>query len=198
MSSPSTTGLILLAAGASRRLGQPKQLLEYQNKTLLQHTIDVAHTIPCELCVLVLGSNAQQIEAQTELRDFRMVLNSEWKEGIAGSIRTGLSELLIHAPDVEDVLILLSDQPHLHTDFLKKLVVEHARSPVGITASSYADQIGVPAIFNRKFFDELLTLKGDKGAKKIIMKYSEQVTLIPFEGGETDIDTKEDYDQLIE
>ncbi|MEQ9405690.1 MAG: nucleotidyltransferase family protein [Cyclobacteriaceae bacterium] len=193
MSNSSTTGLILLAAGSSRRLGQPKQLLEFRKKPLLQHSIDCANRVPFDSCLLILGSNSQIITKRIVPGNFQVLLNEAWEEGVASSIHFGLSELIAKSPGIENVLFLLSDQPYLSTSHLNRLLTEHE---MGITASAYAGEIGVPVIFNRTYFDELLFLDGDQGAKKIVMKHRNKVKIVPFKGGEMDIDTMEDYDRL--
>ncbi|MEP1097687.1 MAG: nucleotidyltransferase family protein [Cyclobacteriaceae bacterium] len=191
----SSTGLIILAAGTSSRLGRPKQLLEYKGRPLLQHAIDIAVQFEWEASVLVLGANAAQIEEKINPKSLDLIMNENWKEGIASSIRSGLSYLLEKRPDLQHVLFLLSDQPYLSIEVVRELLTKHEKT-LAITACKYQDQIGVPVVFSKDFFEELRHLEGDQGAKKIVMKNMDVVSTVPFDGGEVDVDTDEDYRKL--
>lgn len=195
MSVETSTGFIILAAGSSSRLGRPKQLLDYKGKPLLQHTIDISAQLACEAGVLVLGANGKQIEEKVDPKGLDLITNENWEEGIASSIRGGLSHLLEKKPDLKNVLFLLSDQPYLSVEIIDKLLAAHKKNET-ITACKYQDQVGVPVIFNHTFFIDLTQLKGDEGAKKIVMKNIDVISTIPFEGGEVDVDTEEDYVRL--
>ena len=198
MSSKSSIGLVILAAGASRRLGRPKQLLDYQDTTLLQRVIDLANNIDFPSKLLVLGAYSDKISDKINAQDLEIVINPDWEEGIASSVRVGLSRIKENHPSIKHVLFLLSDQPYLTTNHLEKLVSKHRDDQACITGSYYANQVGVPVIFSHHYFDELLLLKGDQGAKKIVMKHSESTQSIPFKHGEIDIDTEKDYLRLIQ
>ncbi len=190
------TGLVILAAGASTRLGRPKQLLENNGKLLLQHVIDLAEKTGCHPMALVLGANASSIRRKVNSHSLDVIVNDKWEDGISSSIRFGLAHLGNKERDLQNVLILLSDQPFLSDQVLKNLLSTE-KNLKSITACEYGGQIGVPALFSHHFFDELMKLEGDEGAKKIIMKNREYVSSVPFERGEVDVDTEEDYKRLI-
>ena len=196
MSGPKNIGAVILAAGSSSRLGRPKQLVEYKGKTLLQHTIDCVTDIGFNPSVLVLGANRDKILEQTEAQSITVSRNSKWAEGIASSIRYGLGESLKLNPSLQHILYLLSDQPYVNTDLLKKIVNSHLNGSHVITACTYKNNIGIPALFDRKYFTDLTALKGDIGAKNIMIEHRDRVHTIPFDAGAFDVDTEEDVSKL--
>jgi molybdenum cofactor cytidylyltransferase len=185
----SGTSVIILAAGASTRLGKPKQLLPWRGSSLLQHAIDVARPIH-EQPIVVLGSQANDIEKT--IHNAHIVHNPHWKEGIASSIRAGLE-----ANDRQQVIFMVCDQPFVTTAVLNELVLAHQKTAKPIIASAYAGTVGIPALFDHTFFTQLLDLKGDTGAKKLLQQYSLQVWPVPFPMGHVDIDTAEEYDAIF-
>jgi len=195
LSVASSTGLIILAAGTSSRLGRPKQLLEYKGKPLLQHAIDIAGQFEWGAGVLVLGANARRIEQKIDPKGLDLIRNEKWEEGIASSIRLGLSHLREKKSDLHHALFLLSDQPYLTVEVLRLLLSVHEENK-SITACKYQGQIGVPVILSHAFFNDLMQLEGDQGAKKIVMNNFDTTSTIPFEGGEVDVDTEEDVKHL--
>ncbi|MFB9844951.1 nucleotidyltransferase family protein [Mucilaginibacter ginsenosidivorans] len=191
------TGLIILAAGCSSRLGEPKQNLVFDNKTLLQRAIDAGRGSGCNPVIVVLGANAGAIVPVISGQDdILIVINPEWQEGIASSIRTGLAE--IEKDDrVSNAIIMLCDQPFVDAALLQKLILAKQQSGKNIVACSYAGTIGVPALFDRILFAKLLKLQGQDGAKKILKDHPDDVATIEFDKGNIDIDTKGDYDHLL-
>jgi molybdenum cofactor cytidylyltransferase len=187
----SEVGIMILAAGASRRLGQPKQLIEFQGKTLLEHTVDCA--IASQVCstVVVLG----EVLYQNPL--CRILLNPNWSEGMAASIRCGLNELVSARSDLSAVIISVCDQPFISTDLFNQLIAQYQAKPSLIAAASYGDVLGVPALFDRQLFPELRQLQGDTGARKIIQKYQRDCQSTPFPQGGIDIDTPTDLQFLV-
>jgi molybdenum cofactor cytidylyltransferase len=189
------TGIIILAAGSSSRLGKPKQNLVYKGKTLLQRAIETALASICDPVIVVLGANAVVIRPSVENYKVTIVKNPEWHEGMASSIRIGIKELLKLKPDIQSVILMLCDQPFVDTYVLNHLIL--AKSKEGITVCSYNDTVGPPVLFDAIYFDDLLMLKGAEGAKKVIQKYPDKVVEILFPQGSVDIDTLEDYEGLI-
>jgi molybdenum cofactor cytidylyltransferase len=190
-------GLILLAAGSSSRLHQPKQLLEYNGSKLLQRSIDIALSSEADPVLLVIGSNAKLIEEQIEAGKIIVVENELWQEGIASSIRCGLNALLKTLPNIEQTIFMVCDQPYVSTEILNKVINAAEQTGQDIIACKYADTLGTPTLFSQKYFQELLQLQGHEGAKKLIMKYSQEVGMIHFAKGATDIDTWDDYMRLV-
>lgn len=195
MSNSSKIGILILAAGASKRLGQPKQLVAFQDKNLLQHTID--STGDLDLCtkVLIVGANAKEVLKQVNIHNYHTCLNEEWEEGMGSSLSAGLKESLTLEADLEAIMVLVVDQPFINGELLQSLV-ESYNSSKCIVASKYGEVTGVPAVFDKKYFGELLNLSGDQGAKRILKKHQVVLETVRFDQGNFDIDTPEDLDQL--
>ncbi|HVC47651.1 MAG TPA: nucleotidyltransferase family protein [Terracidiphilus sp.] len=192
-----TVPAILLAAGASSRLGQPKQLVSVGSEVLLERAIRVAREAGAHPVLVVLGAHFAPICARIDLQDAIAVLNEEWMQGISTSIRAGLGALDVSAPNSSCALIMTCDQPRLTAAHLRALIAAfHAQPASAIAASSYAGVRGTPAIFPRDMFPRMLALKGDKGARSLIAAESSKVVAVQFDGGEIDIDEPADLDQL--
>lgn len=194
------TGLVLLAAGASKRLGKPKQELQYQGRTLLQHAVHAALESACKPIVVVLGANAERISPETETPDPAVVTvhNPEWQEGMASSIRFGLTKLIALEPEVSDAIFMVCDQPYVEAALLDKLIQTKLASGKGIVACAYGDTLGTPALFDKAYFSELMALKGKGGAKEFLFRYNSDTVSVPFPQGAVDIDTAADYDALLD
>lgn len=189
-------GVIILAAGASSRLGYPKQLVEFKGKTLLQHIIDVADPLDFDSRVLILGAKADEIKNKIDSRNFRVVYNENWEEGMGTSISKGISEALNLQNNLDHVLILLSDQPFVNKEKILELLKVQLESDKPATFSEYAGEVGVPAIFSAEIFSELQKLKKDQGAKKLILNDKIKFETVKFEAGNFDVDTAEDVELL--
>jgi molybdenum cofactor cytidylyltransferase len=192
----STIGLIILAAGASTRMGTPKQLLAYRGCTLIRHMAEVAIASICQPIAIVLGANAEQIKPEISQLPIPIVENQQWAEGMSTSIRVGLEALLAVNPNLEAVAIALCDQPFVSPQTLNQLVEAYHLTGKPIIASEYSGTLGVPALFSRTLFSELMNLKNTEGAKKLIKKHIHEVFSIPFSEGAIDIDTPNDYEKL--
>ena len=189
-------GVIILAAGSSSRLGYPKQLVEFKGIPLLQHSIDVAESLEFDAKILVLGAKEDEINKKIDRRNFTVVINENWEEGMSTSIRKGLSEALKFEKELEHILILLSDQPFVTKEKIEELISVQLKSNKQATFSGYAGELGVPAIFSREIFSDLKKLKGDQGAKKLIYKKDLQFGTVMFENGNFDVDTTVDVELL--
>jgi molybdenum cofactor cytidylyltransferase len=186
---------VLLAAGASTRLGQPKQLLRlpaFGAVTLLDHTVGLAREAGAAPMLVVLGAHAEEIQLKCVLLDCILVRNEAWAEGMASSIRLGISAVMENAPDAAGAMVLVCDQPALSADHLRALLDAHRSDPETIAASYYAGRSGVPAIFPRVLFPALLELQGDRGARAILQQAGVAIQPIEFPGGELDLDSPED------
>jgi len=189
---------IILAAGQSSRLGTPKQLLKYQNKTLLQHAIDTAKQSKLRSIVVILGSNANNILKETDTSGIHVVINDDWQTGMASTIRCGIQLVQKLNSDVDGAILMVCDQPFVSSDLLDSLIETQKETGKLIIASQYVDTIGTPAFFQKQFFAELMALEGDSGAKKIIMQNNNFLATMPFPKGSIDIDTIDDYKALGE
>lgn len=184
---------IVLAAGASRRLGTPKQLLGFRGKTLIEHAISNARTICSSRVVAVLGAFSNRIRPLVESSPVSIVENSDWESGMASSLRAGLHAL---PPGCKAVLILLCDQPKISTADLKTLAAAWAEHPDRIVASRYDDVIGVPAIFPRSAFAKLDRLSGDSGARKVLKEAEGTLIAVPLAAAAFDVDDQTTAQQL--
>jgi molybdenum cofactor cytidylyltransferase len=189
--------IIILAAGRSSRLGSPKQLLSYQGKNLLQHTIDIATESNIGPILVVLGSELEKIESSLAPAALTVVKNPNWESGMASSVVYGISKLNNLHPETEAVILMVCDQPFVNTNLLEDLVRKHEESGCSIVASSYENINGTPVLFHKEHFNELSMLNGDYGAKFLVKKYAESLQTISFEKGGIDIDTIEDYINLM-
>lgn len=189
------TGVLILAAGSSSRLGKPKQLLKFGEETLLSKTIKSAQEAILGPVLVVLGSQSDLIKSTLKIDGVKWIVNQNWESGMASSLQAGLN-FLIENERPDQVLLLLSDQPFVNPELVNQLIKEKENSGKGIAACSYSDTIGVPAIIEKKYFSELLNLKGDQGAKKVIKHHLDDLVQIPFENGKIDIDTQADWENL--
>lgn len=190
-------GIVILAAGSSSRLGRPKQLLQYKETTLLNNTILEASKVQNSFVVVVTGANSESVLKELNSAEITTCFNLDWETGMSSSIVKGLSEILLLNPDCEQCIFAVCDQPFVTTSIFENLINEYDKTGKAIVASAYSKTLGTPVLFHKKYFRELLELKGQEGAKKLIKKYAEDTASIIFEKGNIDIDTQEDYDELI-
>jgi molybdenum cofactor cytidylyltransferase len=188
-----TVGLLLLAAGSSSRLARPKQLLPYQGQTLLRHAAEVAVASPCRL--------HDELLPEIDGLPFHVVRNDSWADGMGGSIAAGLAELESAAETaaptakVDAVIVMLCDQPLLTPEIIGELIVQFQATGQPVVASAYAGTQGVPALFSREIFSQLLELRGAAGARELLQQYAHLPT-VDFPGGATDVDTEAQYAAL--
>jgi len=188
---------IVLAAGASRRLGQPKQLLRHHGEALLERAIRMAGEAGASPLLVVLGANAPLIRAAVPFENALAVENAEWEQGIASSIQAGLRRLVAVAPDASGALILGCDQPRLTVEHLRALLDRfEAQGTQAIAASTYAGVLGIPAVFPRAVYPSLLALRGDRGARALLAAPPCPLLAVEFSGGEVDIDQPADLAEL--
>lgn len=187
---------VILAAGGSSRFGQPKQLLSFRGETLVRRAVRVATDSGCAPVIVVVGESGPAI--RVELRETPAVIieNPEWKRGLGTSVRRGTQFVIESAPAVHALVLLVCDQPLVESSTIAALVAEHERSGKPIVASSYADTLGVPALFDRSCFGALLALPDDSGAKSLIAARPDDVASVPFEAGAIDVDTPADFQRL--
>lgn len=190
-------GIVILAAGNSSRLGEPKQLLQFQGKSLIRHITEAAVEIVGGNVIVVTGSNSELIEQELEGLPCRLAFNAEWPEGMSASIKTGVHALESHDPHIKGTILAVSDQPFVSTETFLALIQIFEETGKGIIASQYSDSLGTPAFFAASYFPTLLQLTGAEGAKKLFKRYADNVSAYPFPQGSIDIDTQEDYKRLI-
>ncbi len=192
------TAIIILAAGGSSRFGKTKQLLHFNNKTLLQHVIDEAVESGAEPVIVVAGANAEEVSKEINKEQVQIVFNDKWEEGMASGIVAGVKKAITLNNDIEKVIIAVCDQPFVSSGLFQQLYKKQKKGVQHIVASAYADTIGTPALFTQKYFDALLSLTGDEGAKKILKANEDDVVTVDFPQGVIDIDTQKDYEDLLD
>lgn len=185
--------LILLAAGASTRMGRPKQLLPmYGNRPLLRHVVESSLTEPVSPIVVVLGANAREVEPSLAGLPVRIVVNPDWAEGMGASLRCGLETLLATAPAIQNVIVALADQPDLPAGHFLRLIETQRTTARPIIASECEGVCGPPVLFTRKYFPALRTMRGDTGARMLLREHAHEVATIPL-ATTHDLDTPVDY-----
>ncbi len=190
------TALLVLAAGNSSRLGRPKQLLRFEGMTLLHRAIRAGLDSNCHPVTVILGAYHDEILEEPYLNRIKLVYNRHWESGMGSSIKAGMRELL-KEESPEQVILMLCDQPFVDGALLKRLIATQQETGKGMVACTYKDTIGVPALFNHRYFSVLMNMEDDGGAKKIIQRFPEELSVVPFEQGSIDIDTAGDYNELI-
>jgi len=189
----STLHAVVLAAGASRRFGSPKQLVRYDGRPLLARVIALANELLGPAVTVVLGAYAAEITASIPLGSSNILINRDWSEGIASSIRTAVLRL---PGSCDGVLMLLADQPLVAAETLNRLAAAWRSRPLQLVASRYGSVTGVPAIFPRWCFSDLMALRGDQGARVVIRRYADDVIALAHPDAAVDIDYPEDLLEL--
>lgn len=181
--------VVVLAAGASTRFGSTKQLVRVNGRPLLHTVVSRAVELAGNSVTVVLGAHAGELAPLLKHTPAATSVNRDWSEGIASSIREGIS----HVPATADgVLILLADQAAVTTEDLRRLAGAWRRNPTSIAAAQYAGHLGVPAIFPRWCFRELNELRGDRGAQLLLQRHVDRLVRLPMPSAELDIDRPED------
>jgi CTP:molybdopterin cytidylyltransferase MocA len=176
------TAAVVVAAGASTRLGEPKQLAVVGGERLLERAVRVAREAGCAPVVVVLGASAAEIPAACDLGDARVVVNEDWGEGIGASVRVGVRSVMDSAGGAEGVVVMTCDQPAVTAGHLRGLMATGE-----VMASGYAGRRGVPAYFPAEMFGALMELRGDAGARELLRG----ARVVELAGGELDVDTAE-------
>lgn len=191
-------GAIILAAGASTRMGTSKQMLQINGEPLLSRTINAIAGAGIDRIVVVLGAHETAHRTLINSDHVSVVINERWQTGMGSSIKAGLQYLTSVHRDIDAVIISVCDQPMLNSTVISGIVAAYDSTGRSIIASGYSDSAGVPVLFARSRFSELNALPDDQGAKKILMRSAENdVVVVPFRGGEIDLDTLEDYQKFV-
>lgn len=191
---------LLLAAGASTRMGLAKQLLGWKGQSLIRHAIStIREAGVSEKLLVVVGANREMIIPELNDLSVEIVVNPDWDEGMGSSIRSGLQFLLEKDPEKWGAIgISLVDQPLIKATHFRALYQTWQKSDLPIAAARYNDILGVPAIFDHRIFPKLLALDGAVGARKILMELQEQVAAMDLPEARFDLDTPEDYERMRE
>jgi molybdenum cofactor cytidylyltransferase len=192
-----TTALLIPAAGASRRFGVAKQLLEREGETLIRRAVRTGKAAGLDPVVVVIGHDPDgRIRSAIDGLEVLVAENLQWKDGVGRSIGCGVRLLLASRRPVESLIVALPDQPLVTSSDLRRLVETHESSGAPLVAAAYAGTFGVPALFTRGYFDALLRLEGDRGARSILAGSTSQLVTVPMEHAALDIDAPGDWERL--
>ena len=181
--------VVVLAAGASSRFGATKQLVRVNGRPLMHTIVSRAVELAGHSVTVVLGAHAGELAPLLKHSPASVAVNRDWSEGIASSIREGLTHV---SSTADGVLIVLADQAAVSTEDLRRLAGAWRRNPASIAAAQYAGSAGVPAIFPRWCFRELNELRGDRGAQLLLQRHVDRLVRLPMPSAELDIDRPED------
>jgi molybdenum cofactor cytidylyltransferase len=187
-------GLILLAAGSSTRMGEPKQLLNYRGKALVRHAVDTALASACSPVIVVLGATAGAVGQAIRDLPVATVENPRWAEGMGTSIQTGVRAAAVR--ELDGVILALADQPLVTAEIYNRLMAQHESTGKPIVTSEYAGTVGVPVLFAKEYFQHLLALRPEQGCKGVILAHEASALRIACPEAEADIDTPVDYQRL--
>ena len=189
--------IVLLAAGNSSRMGRPKQSLDIGGQTLLNHAVTCALASQIPNVVVVLG--AHLTETSHQLHDLRVitVVNPNWQLGMGSSLKMGISKAIEINPLLEGAMVMVCDQPKVSVTHINEMGRIHIiKRPLAV-ASEYNGIVGVPVLFDRSVFSDLLKVDNQGGAKDVLRKIKSEIITLPLAGGEIDLDTPEDYQNFM-
>ena len=189
-------GVVILAAGASTRMGTPKQLLEIDGRPLLVRAVETALASPAWPVVVVLGAHAEKIRPLLARFPVLVTESAEWAEGMAASIRAGVTTLQQFSRRIDAVLVALCDQPGFSGDTIGELIAAQRASGRSIVAARYAGRRGAPALFLREHFAELQHLTGEEGARTLLNDSSRRIAEVDLPALAVDLDTPADVASL--
>ena len=190
--------ILILAAGKGQRMGSTKQLLPYENATLLGSVISLANSLGWGKPMVILGYQAEKIKLAVKQNQADITVNPEWEQGMGKTIAHGIKRASTINPDLNAVLVMLADQPRISKSHLLQLINEYQKNRSPIVATAYPNGGGVPAVFDSAMFTELMNLEGDKGARQLIRNHKGSSLLVPTKDEVCDIDTPEDYQKLVD
>lgn len=193
----SKIAILIMAAGESTRMGRPKQLLEWKDSNLLNHSISKVTQLKPDDVFVVLGANSDFIKSKIESKQVNILTNKNWKKGLGNSIGFGVYTISKALQDIKGILVMLADQPLIEKDYYAFLINRFTPDSHQILATEYSDgKLGVPALFDKTYFQELSDLNSEFGAKHIIQKYSDNVESVKNAQANIDIDTFSQYVQF--
>jgi len=190
-------GAVILAAGASTRMGAPKQLLRLDGRTLLRRTVDAVLASAAWPAVVVLGAHREAVRPEVARLPVLVAENPAWEEGLASSIRAGIQILDTFSLSLDAGLLVVVDQPAFSPAAIARLTDAALRSGKSIVAARYDGHPGPPVLFARRHFHELLDLHGPGGARPLLERHADQLATVDLPEFATDLDTPEDYQAYL-
>ena len=185
--------VLILAAGKSSRMGNIKQLLKIEGKTLIENAIETSMKIEKTSTLCVLGAHAAEIKKKVDLSNVDVTINKDYELGLSSSIISGIKHLQKQKKQFDGIFLLLADQPAIKVAYYQEMVALFSKEKKKIIASKYENGFGVPAIFPKSFIENLLAIKGDKGAKEFLQKNKKEILSPKTRVNLIDIDSPKDY-----
>jgi molybdenum cofactor cytidylyltransferase len=192
-SDPGSLHAIVLAAGASTRFGSAKQLVRIGDRPLLSLIAGRAAEVVGHALLIVLGARAAELAPLLKHSPGSVVVNRDWSDGLASSIRAGIARL---PPSCDGVMLVLADQACVTADDLRRLAGVWRRQPLSVVAAQYGATVGAPSIFPRHLFSELSELRGDSGARMLLKRHADTLVRVPMSSAAFDLDTPDDLLEL--
>lgn len=187
-------GCIILAAGSSSRMKQPKMLMDFNGTSFIQHIIQTAKQLPDTTIVVVTGCYHDLLQPVLINERVDIVYNDYWEKGMGSSISAGIRQL--SQSSISNCFVLVCDQPYITATLLTNMLKQKKLTGKGIVACSYQDTFGTPVLFDQRYFNLLMQLDGPTGAKKMVQQFLDDTVMVDFPEGAADIDTPEDYQGL--
>ncbi len=187
------TAILILAAGSSSRMGQSKQLLPWQNKTLLTHAVATALQASPFRVVVVLGADAETHQKILSEQPVETIVNEAWQKGMGASLKAGLRYVEEKYHHLRGVVVMVCDQPFVTSSHLQSLVRKHFDTHKEMVATRYAGILGVPAYFEKAVWSSIYQLGDEEGARKLLAGNAKKSDFVDFEKAKVDIDTPNDY-----
>ncbi len=189
--------VVVLAAGASRRMGSAKQALVIEQEPLLTRMVRLALASDTHDVFVVLGADYLQNRRLVDALDAIVVHHDQWERGMGSSIKAGVKTVLRKFPSIDGVVIMACDQPYVTAIHIDRLIATHRAKKLPVIASAYAGTIGIPVLFSGKALALIPNIGDSEGAKSVINQFREQTTVIDLPKGEIDLDTPTDYHNFI-
>ena len=182
---------VILAAGGSSRMGQPKQLLKFRGTSLLRRAIDTAFAVPADQVIVVLGHEEPRVRAELDGLACTAVVNPDHAEGAGTSVRSGVR----HAAGADAIVVVLADMPFVTAEMIATLVQRYRETGAPLVASHYGEVQAPPTLYDRSLFEELLQIPGERGAKEVVLRHQSEAVVVAWpESALRDIDVPADYE----
>lgn len=196
MRSALDVAVLVLAAGNASRMGYAKQLLPFNGRSFIRNAVNTARIVAGDNCFVVVGAYHEAIENDLKATSCKIIVHKDWARGMGSSLKAGLKAIQAQHPAVKGAIILVADQPFVNKDLLLQLLDEQLTSGKKIVACQYQETCGTPVLFMRPYFEQLLALADEAGAKKLLKQNAHDVAFVDFPQGAIDIDTEDDYKKL--
>ena len=192
-------GVVILAAGESKRMGTPKQILPVFGTPMLKYLILEVFETDCHPVTVVVGANKAQVVPLLKDMPIGIIDNPDWQKGIGSSIKMGLVGSYLNTKGFDGLIFMTSDMPFVNRKTLNDLISIAINNPnKSIIASKYGKTKGVPVLLKKERFEDLLDLIPEQGAKQLFEKYPDEIITYDFDLGKIDLDTKEDYYEFLQ